>query len=269
MSEREGRSLSASPSDREDTFRPQSRPIHPEFNRALYPGYDDLGNRRGLEHLQSQPSSQPLSGHYPSRAFNYPPPLCGTPGEASLQGHGSTRNPSNTPTSPYASLDDGQQNVTEMGSVLSALPGFPDDLGNPMNASQINHFAPQFSPHGLHTVMASPISQNSQHLSPNLQIGEVLHGEPSKGVNDSMTQDELAGVHASLGIPPDVAISLSSLKDPEPGKKPDYAYPVLMKLAILESPRKALTLQEIYEAFENRFEWFKVNQGWKVGIHTI
>jgi hypothetical protein len=71
-----------------------------------------------------------------------------------------------------------------------------------------------------------------------------------------------------LGIGPDQEISLEVLEDPPLGKKPNYPYPTLAKLAIHGSERKKLTLQEIYTALEDRFEWFKVRStnetAWKV-----
>ena len=59
------------------------------------------------------------------------------------------------------------------------------------------------------------------------------------------------------------------LCDPaNPGEKPDYPYPTLIRAAILGSPRRALTLQGIYDALESRWQWFrdhKDDKGWKVG----
>jgi hypothetical protein len=71
-----------------------------------------------------------------------------------------------------------------------------------------------------------------------------------------------------LGMGPNQEISLSALDDPPPGEKPNYPYPTLAKLAIHGSERKKLTLQEIYSALEDRFEWFKQRStsdtAWKV-----
>lgn len=66
-------------------------------------------------------------------------------------------------------------------------------------------------------------------------------------------------------------INLGVLDDPPPGEKPNYPYPTLIKLAIYGSPRKRLTLQEIYQALENRFEWFKnsTDAAWKVRLALI
>ena len=63
-------------------------------------------------------------------------------------------------------------------------------------------------------------------------------------------------------------INLDVLDDPPAGEKPNYPYPTLIKLAIYGSPRKRLTLQEIYQALEGRFEWFKnsTDAAWKVRL---
>ncbi|TFK45817.1 winged helix DNA-binding domain-containing protein, partial [Heliocybe sulcata] len=60
-----------------------------------------------------------------------------------------------------------------------------------------------------------------------------------------------------LNIPIDVSINLDAIPDPPPGEKPKQPYPVLVQLAIYGSPRKRLTLQEIYSALEDRFDWFR------------
>ena len=64
----------------------------------------------------------------------------------------------------------------------------------------------------------------------------------------------------------DQPINLEVLDNPPAGEKPNYPYPTLIKLAIYGSPRKRLTLQEIYQALEGRFEWFKnsTDAAWKV-----
>ncbi|KAF9790807.1 hypothetical protein BJ322DRAFT_999001, partial [Thelephora terrestris] len=63
-------------------------------------------------------------------------------------------------------------------------------------------------------------------------------------------------------------INLDVLDNPPPGEKPNYPYPTLIKLAIYGSPRKRLTLQEIYHALESRFDWFKDSNdtAWKRSI---
>ena len=76
-------------------------------------------------------------------------------------------------------------------------------------------------------------------------------------------------IHEIVGIPPDRPISLYSLPDSRPGEKPDYTYATLVKVAIWESPARKLTLQEIYDAIETRFPWFKDCKNpnsWKVRL---
>ena len=57
-----------------------------------------------------------------------------------------------------------------------------------------------------------------------------------------------------------------------PDEKPNYPYPTLIRAAILGSPRKALTLQGIYDALEARFEWFREHRddkAWKVSLPSL
>ncbi|KAF8628554.1 hypothetical protein AX15_003822 [Amanita polypyramis BW_CC] len=71
-----------------------------------------------------------------------------------------------------------------------------------------------------------------------------------------------------LGLPPGTPVNLDCLPDPPLGRKPSQPYPILIKLAIYGNPNKKLTLKGIYDAIENRFEYFK-NEGtgaWKRSI---
>lgn len=84
---------------------------------------------------------------------------------------------------------------------------------------------------------------------------------------DSVEAEEMSEEHirALLNVGPTEDIGLECLVDPPPGERPDYALPTLVKLAIFSSPKKRLTLQEIYQALQDRFEWYKENDAWKVG----
>ncbi|KAG2145327.1 uncharacterized protein EDB93DRAFT_1064637, partial [Suillus bovinus] len=73
----------------------------------------------------------------------------------------------------------------------------------------------------------------------------------------------------TLHIPPYKEINLWALPDPPEGEKPNQPYPILIKLAIYGSPNKQLTLQEIYAALEDRFEWFKVRRNEKAWKNSI
>jgi len=65
-----------------------------------------------------------------------------------------------------------------------------------------------------------------------------------------------------------VPVSLEALDDPEPGQRPPYAYPELVRVAIWSAPEHKLTLKGIYEAIEARYEYYR-NQpdgAWKGSI---
>lgn len=71
-----------------------------------------------------------------------------------------------------------------------------------------------------------------------------------------------------LDIRPYQPVNLWALPDPPPGQKPSQPLPVLIKLAIHGSPKKKLTLREIYLALEERFVWFREtsDKAWKGSI---
>jgi hypothetical protein len=88
-------------------------------------------------------------------------------------------------------------------------------------------------------------------------------------LSDSELADETVHLRALLGCPPGAPVGLNALADPPPGEKPNYPLPTLIKLAIYGSPRRRLTLQEIYQALEDRFEWFRQRTdelSWKVRV---
>ncbi|KZP22620.1 winged helix DNA-binding domain-containing protein, partial [Athelia psychrophila] len=72
-----------------------------------------------------------------------------------------------------------------------------------------------------------------------------------------------------LGLPRDRTVDLWALQDPPEREKPSQPLPNLVKLAIFGSPKKKLTLQEIYRALVDRFDWFKDHEAdlsWKNSI---
>lgn len=89
--------------------------------------------------------------------------------------------------------------------------------------------------------------------------------------NHLLFEDAGPYLRETLRIPPYQDINLWALPDPPEGEKPNQPYPILIKLAIYGSPHKQLTLQEIYTALEDRFQWFRVRRNekaWKVGFQT-
>lgn len=79
--------------------------------------------------------------------------------------------------------------------------------------------------------------------------------------------DPEQSLRARLGLGKDGVLNLFALKDPGPAARPEYVYTILIQLAILGSPKRRLTLGEIYTAFEERFQWYRENShdvSWKV-----
>ncbi|KAI0671653.1 hypothetical protein C8Q78DRAFT_972555, partial [Trametes maxima] len=81
-----------------------------------------------------------------------------------------------------------------------------------------------------------------------------------------MTEDD---IRRHLGLTPDQPIGLGALADPPAGQRPGQTIPVLSQLAILGSPDKRLTLQGIYDALMERFEWFRSNRSDKAWQNSI
>jgi hypothetical protein len=108
---------------------------------------------------------------------------------------------------------------------------------------------------------------NSQDVSPppgGLHPSAIVDGAPTY-------PDAGDYLRRQLSLPPGQPVSLASLDDPPPGQKPSQSLPIMVKLAIYGSPRKRLTLQEIYQAIEQRFEWYRDpgNKSWKVCDSTL
>ena len=111
----------------------------------------------------------------------------------------------------------------------------------------------------------------------NLPVASGSTSQPSASagscmLSDSELADETVHLRALLGCPPGAPVGLNALADPPPGEKPNYPLPTLIKLAIYGSPRRRLTLQEIYQALEDRFEWFRQRTdklSWKVRVQRF
>lgn len=68
-------------------------------------------------------------------------------------------------------------------------------------------------------------------------------------------------------IPPDQPVDLSIIADPLDGSRPQQTLQQLVELAIISSPSRKLSLQEIYAVLIERFTWFRENsksEHWKV-----
>jgi hypothetical protein len=90
---------------------------------------------------------------------------------------------------------------------------------------------------------------------------------PSAFMQSSRYPDAGEYLRGQLNLPSTATVNLWCLPDPPGGGKPSIPLPMLIKLAIYGSPKKRLTLQEIYGELAQRFTWFRENQhdqAWKV-----
>ncbi|KAJ7178824.1 hypothetical protein C8R43DRAFT_871412, partial [Mycena crocata] len=73
----------------------------------------------------------------------------------------------------------------------------------------------------------------------------------------------------TMDIPDTVPINLWAIPDTDDGSKPDHRLEVLLQLTLYGSRFKKLTLQGIYAALIERFEWYKSNQDTSTWKHSI
>lgn len=137
--------------------------------------------------------------------------------------------------------------------------------------------APEFFEHMNHDVPL-PAHSSQTHIEQSSVSPSSSHGSlstfPAAPATDERSRHLLfedAGpyLRETLRIPPYKEVNLSALPDPPEGEKPNQPYPILIKLAIYGSPNKQLTLQEIYAALEDRFQWFKVRRNEKAWKNSI
>jgi len=125
----------------------------------------------------------------------------------------------------------------------------------------------------------SQVDSLSDNAPPPLQVpsprcnGPVQENRHSDKISDSSGPLHLKRwietdkyLRNQIGIPEGTRVDLWALPDPPLGQKPQQPLPILVKLAIHGCEKGMLTLQEIYQALENRFEYFSLlqNTAWKV-----
>ncbi|KAH6909346.1 fork head domain-containing protein [Coprinopsis sp. MPI-PUGE-AT-0042] len=96
----------------------------------------------------------------------------------------------------------------------------------------------------------------------------VLTGSVSPHSGNAPLPEPEDWLRQKLNIPAGVPVDLWALPNTDPSRRPPYAYPLLVRLAIQGSKEKKLTLKEIYEEIENRFEYYRnnTNGAWKGSI---
>lgn len=136
-----------------------------------------------------------------------------------------------------------------------------DNLRNSPPHISSQYSSPQSPPQALSTFVGSSSSSTPAVAHTHLPKPSVYALSPPS------PDDPEHYLRHTLGLPRDRPVDLWALVDPPGRGKPNQPYPTLMKLAIFGSPQKKLTLQEIYKALIDRFEWFTDNANeaaWKV-----
>lgn len=106
---------------------------------------------------------------------------------------------------------------------------------------------------------ASPASANSNHTLDAMQDIDQLDPEP-------MEQDAHAWNYQDHEHHPNCPDTLDCLPDTD--GRPQHTLPVILRCAILGSPRKRLTIREIYAAMEGKYAYYRTaGPTWKVSIH--
>ncbi|OJT03346.1 Fork head domain transcription factor slp1 [Trametes pubescens] len=202
------------------------------YSQDHYPAYDDNNRRVGMEHARfgTDPRQSEYS-YYPLRASTYPP----------LGAHGMApgmESPENTQTSNFSSPD------------LPMMPTHSDDFSYEHDAPN-DLVMPGLTQ--IHLPDAPAPRHQEQPFVPQNRLA-IYSGD------DAMFEVDDDEIRQLVGLQPHEQISLQALADPPNGRRPGQSIPLLSQLAILGSPQRRLTLQEIYRTLEDRFEWFRLNK---------
>lgn len=166
----------------------------------------------------------------------------------------------------------------QMGSMVNPENGYPGLLSlsasntSPSHMGQVSPSAsasPPLGQHGLNNPLIEQVSPSLSHdplrtsspLQDDYKNGESVSGN-STGINTSSTSSTPEGTeekgHEEKG---------KDGKNARRPEKPPYSYIALIVMAIQSSPMKKLTLSEIYQFLQNKFEFFRGSyQGWKNSV---
>ncbi len=126
---------------------------------------------------------------------------------------------------------------------------------------------PRPSHGGDRVIGVSPDADMQSVSGPSTDSAGPSPSQAGHDVDLSDGPDTMSHIRALVPGALDDNVNLYSLSDPGPNEKPGYPYPTLIKLAIHGSPNRRLSLQGIYAALEDRFEWFRLNhndKAWQV-----
>ncbi|GLB44787.1 putative FORKHEAD [Lyophyllum shimeji] len=145
------------------------------------------------------------------------------------------------------------------------LRAMPQSHGQPSQYSPSNFYGyqPSTSPTTFWPGPDSQAPYNSPSPSSSSDGSPNIHSDSARATL-SLSPSEIRSwppvevyLRQELNIPPDQPVSLWSLPTPPPGTRPNLTYKLLASLAIFGSRQQKLSLQEIYEAIEERFDWYK------------
>lgn len=104
----------------------------------------------------------------------------------------------------------------------------------------------------------------------NVRGGFVGAGGTKNGADDGSTGNKIGGGHIALRKGPNSPLDTNATLDEHSGNppkdgKPPYSYANLITFAINSSPKKRMTLSEIYTWICENFPYYKdAGNGWKV-----
>lgn len=221
--------------------QPQPQPTF-AFNREYYPAYDAHARRIGLKQtLTGMEPSKPGS-YYRRRTHFYPGPDSSPddyPHVKSFDSNAPTTPEETTPTSPEP-------------------PAAPPSLPVPRSSQPYGEHTPQpFRVNIPPELRHSSPTPSRQHRAPTPLGGATeLVGTRLYHYRLKEPRATTPEIRQILGIEPEEKVGLWALAEPPAGERPIYSYPTLIMLAIHDSPRKKLTLQQIYGAVQHRFQWY-------------
>ena len=260
MARRRGRSDDDDSEQGEDV---QAAEEHSRYRPRLRRRYSSSGSDRGISVKLTQPDLTP------KLPLRFSPLSPRSPPTNSLNLHlPAVPNPKRHPAGSDETVQQ-QPRTTQSEKHPSPTPAKPIKLRSPsVEVIAEWHEPPAPAPlppvqKKATTLPVSPVAAQASVSVPTPDTNSAVM------LSDSEMADETEHLRAQLGCPPGAPVGLRALADPLPGEKPNYPLPTLIKLAIYDSPRGRLTLQEIYQALEDRFEWFRQRTdelSWKVRL---
>ena len=173
---------------------------------------------------------------------------------------------SNIPTNPYPTMTHDTHGFATMAQVaptgsssvgLSMSVGAKDELSSPPESPYAG------IPAQVGTVgeQVSPLLNSSSNLSVPSQENSPLNGSVDRNSNGVQSQASTPEKGDESGNSENSEKNSNSTgkdgKNSRRPEKPPYSYIALIVMAIQSSPMKKLTLSEIYQFLQNKFEFFR------------